>query len=316
MQGVFLDRKSLDLDDLDFTKFGSAVDEWQYYDETKPEQVLQRIINADVVVSNKVLLDKAILDQASQLKLICVAATGTNNVDLDAANENNIQVCNVRAYGTASVVQHVFALLLSLIRNIPAYTRAVEQGHWQQSKQFCLMDYPIGELTGKVMGIVGYGELGQAVAKVARAFGMKVKIAQRPGKEQDKHVPLAELLPMVDVLSLHCPLTPETNKLIAARELKLMKPTAILINTARGGIVDELALVKALRSGEIGGAGFDVLETEPPRAGNALLDKDIPNLIITPHMAWASREARQRIVDQIVENIHSYQSGKLNNRVV
>lgn len=316
MRGVFLDRKSLDLDDLDFTKFDSVVDEWQYYDESKPDQVLQRIINADVVVSNKAALDKNILEQADQLKLICVAATGTNNVDLDVAKEQGIQVCNVRAYGTASVVQHVFAMLLSLIRNLPAYTAAVEQGKWQQSKQFCLMDYPIGELTGKVIGIVGYGELGQAVAKVARAFGMKVKVAQRPGKEQTKHIPLEELLPLVDVLTLHCPLTAETENLISESQLKQMKATAILINTARGGIVDEGALVKALRTGEIAGACFDVLTNEPPKAGNPLLENNIPNLIVTPHMAWASREARQRIVDQMIENIHSYQSGDLNNRVV
>lgn len=316
MQGVFLDRKSLDLDDLDFSKFDNAVEQWQYYDETKPDQVLQRIINADVVVSNKVVLDKKILDQASQLKLICIAATGTNNVDLDTAKQNNIQVCNVRAYGTASVVQHVFALLLLLLRNIPAYTTAVKRGDWQNSKQFCLMDYPVGELTGKVLGIVGYGELGKAVAKVARAFGMKIKVAQRPGRHDDKQVPLEELLPQVDVLTLHCPLTAETANLIGAHELGLMKQSAILINTARGGIVDEQALANALKQGKLAGAGIDVLHTEPPRAGNPLLDTAIPNLIVTPHMAWASREARQRIVDQMVKNIHSYQSGDLHNRVV
>ncbi|MEJ2142122.1 MAG: 2-hydroxyacid dehydrogenase [Gammaproteobacteria bacterium] len=316
MQGVFLDRKSLDLGDLDFTKFDGAIEKWQYYDETKPDQVLQRIINADVVVSNKVVLDKKILDQATQLKLICVAATGTNNVDLDAAKHNNIQVCNVRAYGTASVVQHVFVLLLSIVRNIPAYTKAVEQGNWQNSKQFCLMDYPIAELTGKVLGIVGYGELGNAVAKVARAFGMKIKIAQRPGSHDDKQVPLEDLLPQVDVLTLHCPLTPETANLISEHELGLMKPTAILINTARGGIVDELALANALKNGKLAGAGIDVLQIEPPKATNPLLDIKIPNLIVTPHMAWASREARQRIVEQMVKNIHSYQSGNLHNRVV
>lgn len=316
MQGVFLDRKSLDLDDLDFSRLDKTVDEWQYYDETNSKQVLQRIINADVVISNKVRLDKAVLEQAEQLKLICIAATGTNNVDLEAAKENGIKVCNVRAYGTASVVQHVFALLLSLLRNIPAYTRAVEMDQWQSSKQFCLMDFPIGELTGKVMGIVGYGELGKAVAKVARAFGMKVKVAQRPGSDEDKRIPLEELLPQVDVLTLHCPLTHETSNLIGEHELKLMKSSAILINTARGGIVDEQALATVLRNRKLGGAGFDVLSTEPPVAGNPLLDSNIPNLIVTPHMAWASREARQRIVDQIAKNIHSYQSGDLNNRVV
>lgn len=316
MQGVFLDRKSLDLDDLDFSGLDKAVEKWQYYDETSSKQVLQRIINADVVISNKVMLDKAVLEHAEQLKLICIAATGTNNVDLAAAKKKGIQVCNVRAYGTASVVQHVFALLLCLLRNIPAYTRAVEQGHWQNSKQFCLMDFPVGELTGKVMGIVGYGELGNAVAKVARAFGMKIKIAQRPGSNEDKHFPLEELLPQVDVLTLHCLLTPETTNLIGEHELGLMKPSAILINTARGGIVDEQALATALCNGKLAGAGIDVLKTEPPAGGNLLLNSNIPNLIVTPHMAWASREARQRIVNQMVKNILSYQSGELNNRVV
>jgi glycerate dehydrogenase len=317
MRGVFLDRNSLDLADLDFTQFDKAIEQWQYYAETSPDQVLQRISNAEVIVSNKVVLDKPILELAKQLKLICVAATGTNNVDLDAAKENNIQVCNVRAYGTASVVQHVFALLLSLVRNLPAYQQAVKDGEWHKSKQFCMMDFPIGELTGKVMGIIGYGELGKAVASVAQAFGMTVKLAQRPGDEpREGRLPLHELLAEVDVLSLHCPLTPYTANLVGEDELQLMKPTAYLINTARGGIVDERALAQALINKQIAGAGVDVLHTEPPVASNPLLELNIPNLIVTPHMAWASRESRQRLLEQIVTNIHSYQSGQLHNRLV
>ena len=317
MRGVFLDRNSLDLDDLDFNLLEQVVDQWQYYDETDDSQVLHRISNADVVVSNKVILSEEILSQAKSLKVICVAATGTNNVDLDAAKENHIQVCNVRAYGTASVVQHVFALLLSLVRNLPAYQQAVQQDAWQKSKQFCMMDYPITELTGKVIGIVGYGELGKAVAKVAEAFGMTVKLAQRPGdKIKTGRLPLPELLGEVDVLTLHCPLTPDTNNLIGEAELARMKSDAILINTARGGIVDEPALANALLNKKLGGAGIDVLQTEPPKQGNPLLESNIPNLIVTPHMAWASRESRQRLLNQVAENIRSYQSGILNNRIV
>ena len=317
MQGVFLDRSSLDLNDLDFDALEKAVDQWQYYDETDDSQILSRISNADVVISNKVVLTKENLSQAKQLKLICIAATGTNNIDLNAAKQNNIQVCNVRAYGTSSVVQHVFALLLSLVRNLPAYQQAVQQGAWQESKQFCMMDYPVGELTEKVIGIVGYGELGKAVAKVAEAFGMVVKIAQRPGGElKPGRLLLSELLPEVDVLTLHCPLTPDTSNLIGEAQLSLMKNDAILINTARGGIVDEQALANALLDQKLGGAGIDVLQTEPPKQGSPLLESNIPNLIVTPHIAWASRESRQRLLNQVAENIHSYQSGTLNNRIV
>ena len=238
-------------------------------DETDDGQVLQRITNADVIISNKVLLTKEILSQAKQLKLVCIAATGTNNIDLDAAKQNDIQVCNVRAYGTASVVQHVFALLLSLVRNLPAYQTAVQQGAWQKSKQFCMMDYPISELTGKVIGIVGYGELGKAVAKVAEAFGMIVKVAQRPGGEiKTGRLPLSELLAEVDVLTLHCPLTPDTNNLIGEAQIAQMKNDAILINTARGGIVDERALAEALFDKKLGLPQFCEPVQHPAYAGD------------------------------------------------
>lgn len=317
MKGVFLDRDSLDLGDLDFSQLEESAQQWRYFSETPQNQVLENIADADIVISNKVVLDKAIIEQATQLKLICVAATGTNNVDLDAAKLHNIQVSNVRAYGTSSVVQHVFALLLSLVRNLPAYQQAVQQGAWHNSKQFCMMDFPIDELTNKVMGIVGYGELGKGVARVAESFGMKVMVAQRPGREAEPgHVPLAELLVKADVLTLHCPLTAETSNLISVAELARMKDSAILINTARGGIVDDKALADALRNNKLAGAGIDVLETEPPTKASPLLQAGIPNLIVTPHMAWASRESRQRLLNQVAENIRSYHSGVLNNRVV
>ncbi|HRY15977.1 MAG: 2-hydroxyacid dehydrogenase [Candidatus Competibacteraceae bacterium] len=312
MRGVFLDRDSLDSGDLDFGNLNRVLPELHCYSATAADEVAERIADAEVVISNKVQLDAATLEQARRLKLICVAATGVNNIDLEAAARRGLTVCNCRGYGTASVVQHVFALLLSLMTRLPEYRQAVREGRWQQARQFCLLDYPIRELAGKTLGIVGYGELGQGVARVAEVFGMKVLVAQRPGavEEQEGRIPLPILLPQVDVLSLHCPLTSETRGLIGAWELALMKRDAILINTARGGLVDETLLANALRQGALGGAGVDVLSLEPPVNGNPLLALDIPNLIVTPHSAWGSRESRQRMVEQLAENIQGWLDGK------
>jgi glycerate dehydrogenase len=316
MKGVMLDRGSLDPGDLDLSGLDAVIDDWSFYEETHPDEVIARLIDAQIVVSNKVVLDEAVLSSAPDLKLICVAATGTNNVDLAAAKSRGIMVCNVTGYATPSVVEHVFAIILALSRRLPDWQQAIEKGHWQQATHFCLLDYPMGELNGKTLGIVGYGELGRAVAQVAKAFGMQVLIAERPGGgAQSGRLPLEELLPQVDVLSLHCPLTDNTRNLISKTELELMKPTAILINTARGGIVDEAALAAALHAGQIGGAGVDVLTTEPPVKGNVLLDESIPNLIVTPHIAWASVESRQRLVNEVVENIRAFLDGTPRNRV-
>lgn len=317
MTGVFLDRDSLDPGDLDLSALQATLPQWQLHGATTAAQLAERIAEAQVVVSNKVMLDEAAMAAAPRLRLIAIAATGTNNVDLKAAARRNIAVCNVRRYATPSVVQHVFALLLSLTRRLNDYRQAVAQGRWQQSGQFCLLDYPIGELNGRTLGIVGYGELGEAVARVAgQAFGMQVLLSQRPGAAaRQGRLPLGELLPQVDVLSLHCPLTEATRGLIGAAELALMKPEAILINTARGGIVDEQALAEALRAGRLGGAGIDVLEQEPPANDNPLLQGDLPNLIVTPHIAWASREARQRLTDQLAENIRAFLDGRPQNLV-
>jgi len=317
MQGVFLDLDSLDRNDLNLGALRATLPEWQLYPASAPDEVAERIATAEVVVSNKVVLDEAILAGASQLKLIAIAATGTNNVDLAAAERLGIRVCNIRRYATPSVVQHVFSLLLALVRNLNAYQTAVQNGRWQQSEQFCLLDFPIRELGGLTLGIVGYGELGQAVAEVAeKAFDMNTLIAQRPGgATQPGRRPLDTLLPQVDVLSLHCPLTEQTRNLIGVHELGLMKPDALLINTARGGIVDEAALAAALRAGRLGGAGIDVLATEPPGVDSPLLAGDIPNLIVTPHVAWASREARQRLTDQLAENIRAFLDGTPQNLV-
>ena len=313
MRGVFLDRDSLDCGDLDFGDLEGILPDLTYYPATAPEQVAARIADAEIVISNKVVLDAAALQHARRLRLICVAATGVNNVDLEAAAKAGITVCNCRGYGVASVVQHVFALLLALYTHLPDYRQAVRAGRWQHARQFCLLDYPVRELADKTLGIVGYGQLGQGVARVAEAFGMRVLLAQRPGTvepEEAGRIPLPILLPQVDVLSLHCPLTPDTRGLIGPWELALMKRDAVLINTARGGLVDEAMLADALRKGALGGAGVDVLSLEPPVDGNPLLAADIPNLIVTPHSAWGSREARQRLVGQLAQNIQGFFGGE------
>jgi len=314
--GVLLDLATIDRDDLDLGHLERVCPRWEMYDRTDPQTTLERIRDAHVVVTNKVVLDRRTLAGAPNLKLVCIAATGTNNLDLEAAREMAIQVTNVVRYATPAVVQHVFALILALTTRLNDYREPVAGGAWQRSDQFCLLDFPIRELAGRTLGIVGYGELGQAVGRVAEAFGMELLIAQRPGGPvRPGRIPLRELLPRADVLTLHCPLTEQTRGLIGTAELALMQPDALLINTARGGIVDEPALAEALHQGIIGGAGVDVLTVEPPRAGNVLLESGIPNLIVTPHIAWASRESRQRLLDEVALNIEAFREGRERNRV-
>lgn len=316
MKGVFLDLETTDNGDIDFDKLRQTLPEWEFHALTGPAEINDRLKDAAVAVANKAVLDRSALESAKHLKLVCIAATGTNNVDLDAARELGIAVCNVVHYATSSVVQHVFGLIFALDSRILQYHQAVQAGRWAQSSHFSMLDFPIRELAGKTMGIVGYGELGHGVARAAECFGMNVLIAQRPGgSPQPGRLTLDELLPRVDVLSLHCPLTEQTRHLIGSNQLKLMRHDALLINTARGGIVDEEALVEALRNGEIGGAGIDTLTTEPPVNGNPLLKFTSPNLIVTPHTAWASQQARQRLVDGVVANIQSFLAGSLTNRV-
>lgn len=314
--GVFLDRGSVDRGDLNWSEIEETLPDWRFYDATPENAVAERVADAAVVVTNKVPVTARTLQTARRLRLVCIAATGTNNVDLEAARHLDIPVCNVRGYSTPAVVQHVFALLLALTTRLPEYRQAVTAGRWQRSDQFCLMDYPIREIAGKTLGIIGYGTLGREVENIARAFGMRVLIAQRPGgAPRAGRLALHELLPQVDVLSLHCPLTPETRGLIGARELALMKPDAVLINTARGGLMDEAALAEALREGRLGGAGVDVLTQEPPRQGNPLLAPDIPHLIVTPHVAWSSREARQRLLHEVTRNIRAFLADEPRNLV-
>jgi len=263
-------------------------------------------------VSNKVVIDSEVIEHGRQLKLICIAATGVNNVDLLAAKHRGIPVCNVRAYATASVVQHVFSLILALNRKLFSYKNSVQNGDWSQSDFFCYFGEPISELEGKTLGIIGYGELGQAVAKVAQGFGMKVQLARSHkagAAHSESRVDISTLLATSDVVSLHCPLTADNHHMISSDEFAVMKSDAILINTARGGLVDEHALLHALETEQLGGAALDVLEEEPPSVNNSLIKHRADNLIITPHIAWASRESRQRLIDEIAENIQDFQSG-------
>ena len=308
MKAVFLDAQGLDTCSL--TTLENECSTLQLFHTTSPDQVAERISGFDCLIVNKVQISRQHLAAAPSVRLICIVATGTDVVDVQGATELGVTVCNCRAYGTDSVVQHVFSLLLALQTNLLAYHTAVQAGRWQTADQFCFLDYPIIELKGKTLGIVGYGTLGRAIAKIAGAFGMEVVIARRPGNPLDDRPALTEMLPMVDVLSLHCPLTEETRNLIDKEALSLMKPTAILINCARGGLVDEAALVDALQSKKIAGAALDVLSLEPPKDANPLLEAQLTNLLITPHIAWASGRARQTIIDQTVENIQAFKAGK------
>lgn len=315
-RAVFLDLKSIHRNELDLSSLESSVSQWTWFDNIRRDEIPKALAGADIVVSNKIVLGEEQLKNAANLKLICVAATGTNNIDLPVAKRLGISVCNVRAYATASVVQHVFSMLLSLTTHLDEYKKSVQSGLWSRSEYFCLLDFPIRELEGKIFGIVGYGELGKAVAKVAEAFGMHVLIAKRDDKDNRAgRLPLHELVKKVDVLSLHCPLNEETKNLVGEQELSLMKNNAVLINTARGGLVDEDALLDALNNNKIGAAAIDVLEQEPPEDNHHLLQVNIPNLIVTPHIAWASVESRQRLIDGIATNIAAFKAGNPRNLV-
>lgn len=317
MHGVFLDFATVSNNDIDTGLLDGVLPDLVYHPVTRTESVAERIANAEVVITNKIALGAEAFAAAPQLKLVVLAATGTNNIDLDAAKASGIAVYNIRDYCTSSVVQHVYALILALTRHVRAYQHLLETNAWHDSPQFCMLDYPIRELDGKTLGIIGYGALGQAVARIAQAFGLEVMIARRAGINDDRagRSSLEDLLGNSDIVTLHCPLTPATEGLIGQAELELMKEDAVLINTARGALVHEEALALALRAGRLGGAGIDVLSEEPPVHGNPLLTGRIPNLIVTPHVAWAAQEARQRAVDAMAENIEAFQRGDDSNRV-
>lgn len=307
MRGVFLDTLTMKPEELDTSALESTLDHWDFFETTAPAETAQRIADADVVLTNKVVLDRELIENAPKLKLICICATGTNNIDLRAAEEKGIAVKNVAGYTGSSLSQHTIALLLALATRWHQYSADVKRGRWSQSPVFCRLDYPVMELAGKKLGVIGYGDLGQKVAHLAEALGMEVLIAESfTGEKKSGRIPLAELLSEADAISLHCPLTEQTDKLVDADFLAALKPGSFLINTARGGLVDEPALADALRSGHLGGAALDVLSQEPPPADHPLLADDIPNLVITPHNAWISRESRQRLLDGVVDNIREW----------
>jgi glycerate dehydrogenase len=318
-KSVFLDFGTVSRNgDLDPSTLRRVMPGLELREHTAQEDVAGIVADATIVLLNKLRLTREAITGASALKLVLLAATGTNNVDLEAARERDVGVCNLRDYCTASVTQHVLGVMLLLTQRLREYDTLVRSGAWQRGEQFCLLDHPIRELVGRRLGIVGHGVLGRSVARAASvALGMEVLVAQRPGGAKVAgRVDFDELLPQVDVLTLHCPLTPHTRGLLDARRLARMKRDALLINTARGALVDSTALADALRAGRLGGAAIDVLPQEPPVDGDPLLAPDIPNLIVTPHIAWAAHDARQRCLDEMALNVEDFLRGGHRARVV
>ena len=287
------------------------------YGTTEAHETLERIRGADIVITNKVVISAQAFAENPQLKLVAVTATGVNNVDVEAAKQNGTAVCNIRAYGNESVAEHAFMMMITLMRNLPAYQRDVAAGLWENSPFFCHLGAPMRDLNGKTLAIFGRGNIGKTLATYAQAFKMNVVFAEHKNAQsvRDGYVSFDEAIRSADVVSLNCPLTPQTANMIGEAELQQMKPGAILINCGRGGLVDEAALVAALKYGQIGGAGFDVLTQEPPRDSNPLLKARLPNLIVTPHIAWASQEAANRLFDILLDNINRFVAGNPQNLV-
>jgi glycerate dehydrogenase len=316
MKIVFLDRETIPantrLRELDFAH------EWLAYGRTASHEVMERIADADIVIINKVKLSAEVLANASKLKSIAVAATGTDNIDLEACQQLGIVVSNVRNYAMHTVPEHTFALIFALRRSICAYRDAVKAGRWQEAAQFCFFDHPIRDLAGSTLGIIGDGVLGQSVAKMGRALGMRVLFSAHKGRSGQGrlYTPFEEVLHQADVLTLHCPYNAQTRHMIGAAEFAQMARKPLLINTGRGGLVDEASVGPALLAGHISGAAFDVTSVEPPPADHpfmALLDR--PDFILTPHVAWASAEAVQALADQLMDNIEAFVNGAPVNTV-
>lgn len=308
LTGVILDSETLG--DVDWSSIQQLPIDWQIYDRTQKKDIEKRIQSAEIVLTNKVVLGAQQLKRSTNIRYIGVLATGVNNVDVAHCEHNHIRVRNVSGYGTHSVAQHTLMLMLMLATSVSRYISDVQDGKWQQSKQFCLLDHPISELAGKHLIIVGYGELGRAVAKLAKAFDMKVSIAQRPNttypSEDTLRQPLDSLLPTADFVSLHCALSDDTHHLFDAKRLSLMRSSAFLINTARGALIDDIALLHLLKHNGIAGAAIDVVDYEPPRDSHPLFAVKSHNLLITPHVAWASRESRQRLVDMAADHLSNF----------
>jgi glycerate dehydrogenase len=308
---VFLDRSTLQAQ----VRRPAFEHSWQEYPVTAAGELAARLREATIAITNKVPLRAATLRELPGLRMIAVAATGYDVIDIDYCRTHGVAVANIRNYALHTVPEHAFALITALRRNLLAYRRDVEQGRWQQVEQFCFFDYPIRDLYGATLGIIGEGVLGQGTARIARGFGMQVLFADHapPKAPEVVFTPFDEVLAQSDVISLHVPLTAETRHMIGPEQLRKMKRTAILINTARGGLVDEQALAQALKEGVIAGAGFDVLSKEPPREGNPLLELRLPNFILTPHVAWASDGAMQFLADQLIDNIEAFVGGRPQN---
>lgn len=319
MKAVFLDFATMGADGLDLSPLTNLLPDLQIFDDTPTGMTAARIRDAEFVFANKIIFNDETLGGARSLRFIGLTATGTDNVDLSHASEYGIAVSNIRAYCTQSVVEHVFGVLLNFTHNIGRFAQAVRNGEWQKSADSCMLKYPVRELSGMTLGIVGHGELGRGVEKMAREFRMNVLIARRPGTsalDGDGRTAFSDMLSRSDAITLHCPLTADTRNLFGEEEFRAMKTDAILINTARGRLIDSAALAAALRNGEIGAAAIDVLPKEPPTAGDPLLDYDGPNLLITPHVAWATMEARQNAINELAANVRSFLNGEERNRVV
>ncbi len=317
MKAVFLDYATMGAG-LDLTELESLVSKLTLFDDTGDDDVADRIADVDIVFTNKIRLTRELLEQSPKLKFIALTATGTDNIDTECASKRGVGVSNIRDYCTQSVVEHVFGTLLTLTHSLNRYHNAVRSGSWQQSPDFCMLNFPVRELSTMTFGIVGYGSLGQGVARIAREFGAQVLVSARPGAVETPgdRVGFDEILAASDVVSLHCPLTDATRNLFGPEQFRAMKNDAILINTARGGLVDSQALVDALTSGEIAAAAIDVLPNEPPVDGDPLLDYEGSNLIVTPHIAWATDRARQNAIDELAANTRAFLDGEQRNRVV
>jgi len=318
MKAVILDYQTLSPADLDLSNLWNLPFEWVRFDTTSADQTAERISDAEVILTNKVVLDRKLLSENPQIKYVIIMATGTNNVDLEAASEFDIPVSNIVGYSTESVAQHTFATLLSLKRKLTEYRSSVDSGSWSASPFFCLSAHSIQDLSGQTLGIIGYGAIGKRVHELAGAFGMNVLISESlvPGSTpSEERTDLETLYRDSDVISLHCPLSEYSKNLISEDELSKMKTTATLLNMARGGIVNENDLFKALKAGKIAGAATDVLTEEPPSKNHILLKEQLPNLLVTPHVAWASRQARQNLVNQLEELLQKFLHGESENRV-
>jgi glycerate dehydrogenase len=315
-RAIFLDRETVDNGDLNFERLDACASRWHWFDHSPAHEISARVSDCGLLVTNKCPIDRHIIASSKSLQLIVLCATGTDNIDLKAAAEHGVMVCNIRDYATSAVAQHTIGLILNLLTGQPWYRERVRQGEWSTARQFCLYDRPIREARGLTLGIIGHGVLGEAVSELARGLGMSVLLAERKDQSvRPGRTTFDDVVRSADVISIHCPLNAQTQSLFDRRTMETMKSDALIINTSRGGIVNEIDLAQSLRDGVIGGAAIDALSVEPPPLDHPLLAQDIPNLLVTPHNAWASRQARQAAVDQMAAVIDAFSAGRPINTV-